>query len=256
MLSTEAVQKGVEIMQKIDKSLQSPEKEDSELSSESMNNRAKTMQGTETRLEGEKRGSASHHPISSAMDDKLSKEENRASFSGFQTASGKSVTLSSEALQKAVSIMKQMDKSPTKGNCAPYSKSTGGFSGFQTTSGISVNMSRGAMEKGATIMQEIEKSFDESKVNVTSCQSGKTSFTGCQTASGQRVTLEKGTAIMQQIDRSLEESKDNTTSFQRIKTGFSGFQTSSGQKVTFSKEALEKGTAIMQQIDRSLSESQ
>ena len=255
MLSTEALQKGVEIMQKIDKSLQSPEKEDSELSSESMNNKAKTVQGTETRLEGGKRNSASHHPISCAMDDKLSKEENCTSFSGFRTASGKSVTLSNEALQKAVSIMKQIDKSPTKGNCAPYSKSTGGFSGFQTTSGISVKMSRGAMEKGAMIMQEIEKSFDESMVNGTSCQSGKTRFTGFQTAIGQRFTLEKGTAIMQQIDRSLEESKESTTSFQRSKTGFSGFETASGQKVTFSKEALEKGAAIMQQIGKSLEES-
>ena len=260
MLSTEALQKGVEIMQQIDKSLQTPEKEDSKLSSESMNNRAKTTQGTETCLEGGKRNSASYHPISTAMDDELSKEENGTSISGFQTASGKRVTLSNEALQKAVSIMKQIEKSPTKGNCAPYSKRTGGFSGFQTASGISVKMSREAMEKGAMIMQEIAKSFDESKFHTTSCQSGKTSFAGFQTASGQKVTfskeaLEKGTVIMQQTDRSLAESKDDNASWQRSKTGFSGFQTASGQKVTFSEEALKKGTAIIQQIDRSLAES-
>ena len=260
MLSTEVVQKGVEILQQIDRSLQTPEKEDSKLSSESMNNRAKTTKGTETCLEGGKRKSASYHPISSAMDDELSKEENGTSISGFQTASGKRVTLSNEALQKAVSIMKQTEKSPTKGNCAPYSKRTGGFSGFQTASGISVKMSGEAMEKGAMIMQEIEKSFDESKFHTTSCQSGKTSFAGFQTASRQRVTfskeaLEKGTVIMLQTDRSLEESKDDNASWQRSKTGFSGFQTASGQKVTFSEEALKKGTAIMQQIDRSLAES-
>ena len=260
MLSTEALQKGVEIMQQIDKSLQTPEKEDSKLFSESMNNRAKTTQGTETCLEGGKRNSASYHPISTAMDDEFSKEENGTSISGFQTASGKRVTLSNEALQKAVSIMKQIEKSPTKGNCAPYSKRTGGFSGFQTASGISVKMSREAMEKGAMIMQEIAKSFDESKFHTTSCQSGKTSFAGFQTASGQRVTfskeaLEKGTVIMQQTDRSLAESKDDNASWQRSKTGFSGFQTASGQKVTFSEEALKKGTAIIQQIDRSLAES-
>ena len=260
MLSTEALQKGVEIMQQIDKSLQTPEKEDSKLSSESMNNRAKTTQGTETCLEGGKRNSASYHPISTAIDDELSKEENGTSISGFQTASGKRVTLSNEALQKAVSIMKQIEKSPTKGNCAPYSKRTGSFSGFQTSSGISVKMSREAMEKGAMIMQEIAKSFDESKFHTTSCQSGKTSFAGFQTASGQRVTfskeaLEKGTVIMQQTDRSLAESKDDNASWQRSETGFSGFQTASGQKVTFSEEALKKGTAIIQQIDRSLAES-
>ncbi|CAH3115249.1 unnamed protein product, partial [Porites lobata] len=260
MLSTEALQKGVEIMQQIDKSFQTPEKEDSKLSSESMNNRAKTTQGTETCLEGGKRNSASYHPISTAMDDELSKEENGTSISGFQTASGKRVTLSNEALQKAVSIMKQIEKSPTKGNCAPYSKRTGGFSGFQTASGISVKMSREAMEKGAMIMQEIAKSFDESKFHTTSCQSGKTSFAGFQTASGQKVTfskeaLEKSTVIMQQTDRSLAESKDDNASWQRSKTGFSGFQTASGQKVTFSEEALKKGTAIIQQIDRSLAES-
>ena len=260
MLSTEALQKGVEIMQQIDKSLQTPEKEDSKLSSESMNNRAKTTQGTETCLEGGKRNSASYHPISTAMDDELSKEENGTSISGFQTASGKRVTLSKEALQKAVSIMKQTEKSPTKGNCAPYSKRTGGFSGFQTASGISVKMSREAMEKGAMIMQEIEKSFDEIKFHTTSCQSGKTSLSSFQTASGQRVAfskeaLEKGTVIMQQTDRSLAENKDYNASWQRSKTGFSGFQTAGGQKVTFSEEALKKGTAIMQQIDRSLAES-
>ena len=260
MLSTEALQKGVEIMQQIDKSLQTPEKEDSKLSSESMNNRAKTTQGTETCLEGGKRNSASYHPISTAMDDELSKEENGTSISGFQTASGKRVTLSNEALQKAVSIMKQIEKSPTKGNCASYSKRTGSFSGFQTASGISVKRSREAMEKGAMIMQEIAKSFDESKFHTTSCQSGKTSFALFQTASGQRVTfskeaLEKGTVIMQQTDRSLAESKDDNASWQRSKTGFSGFQTASGQKVTFSEEALKKGTAIIQQIDRSLAES-
>ena len=260
MLSTEVVQKGVEIMQQIDRSLQTPEKEDSTLSSESMNNRAKTTQGTETCLEGGKRKSASYHPISFAMDDELSTEENGTSISGFQTASGKRVALSNEALQKAVSIMKQIEKSPTKGNCAPYSKRRGGFSGFQTASGISAKMSREAMKKGAMIMQEIEKSFDESKFHTTSCQSGKTSFAGFQTASRQRVTfskeaLEKGTVIMLQTDRSLEESKDDNASWQRSKTGFSGFQTASGQKVTFSEEALKKGTAIMQQIDRSLAES-
>ena len=260
MLSTEALQKGVEIMQQIDKSLQTLEKVDSKLSSESMNNRAKTTQGTETCLEGGKRNSASYHPISTAMDDELSKEENGTSISGFQTASGKRVTLSNEALQKVVSIMKQIEKSPTKGNCAPYLKRTGGFSGFQTASGIGVKMSREAMEKGAMIMQKIEKSFDESKFHRTSCQSGKTSFAGFQTTSGQIVTfskeaLGKGTVIMQQTDRSLAQSKDDNASWQRSKTGFSGFQTPSVQKVTFSEEALKKGTAIMQRIDRSLAES-
>ena len=260
MLSTEALQKGVEIMQQIDKSLQLPEKEDSKLSSESMNNRAKTTQGTETCLEGGKRNSASYHPISTAMDDELSKEENGRSISGSQTASGKKVTLSNEALQKAVSIMKQIEKSPTKGNCAPYSKRTGGFSSFQAASGISGIMAREVVKKGAMIMQEIEKSFDETKFHTTSCQSGKTNFAGFQTASGQRVTfskeaLEKGTVILQQTDRSLAKSKGDNASCQKSKTVSSGFQTASGQKVTFSEEALKKGTAIMQQIDRSVAES-
>ena len=48
-------------------------------------------------------------------------------------------------------------------------------------------------------MQEIEKSLDESKVNTTSCHSGKTSFAGFQAASGQRVTFSKeGLAAVQQ----------------------------------------------------------
>ena len=178
---------------------------------------------------------------------------NLISFSGFQTAAGKSVTLSKETLEKGAAIMQQIDKSLEQNKCTNISHSprTSGFSGFQTAGGQSVKLSREALKKGAAIMQQIDRSLQENSAEHTR---STTSFSGFQTAGGQSVklsseSLEKGAAIMQQIDRSLQE---NCVGYSLKATNFSGFQTSSGQSVKLSKESLEKGATIMQQIDRSL----
>ena len=181
---------------------------------------------------------------------------NLISFCGFQTAAGKSVTLSKEMLEKGAAIMQQIDKSleMNKGTSICHSSGTSGFSGFQTAGGQSVKLSRESLEKGAAIMQQIDKSLGQNKGTSISHSPSSSGFSGFQTANGQSVnlsreSLEKGAAVMQQIDRSLQESNAEHT---RSTTGFSGFQTASGQSVKLSKESMKKGAAIMQQIDRSL----
>ena len=178
-----------------------------------------------------------------------------SSFSGFQTAVGKSATLYKEMLEKGEAIMPQIDKSleQNKDTSISHSLGSSGFSGFQTARGQSVKLSKDSMEKGAVIMQQIDdRSLQEHSVEHSH---NATSFSGFQTASGHSVKLskesmEKGAAIMQQIDRSLHEKWDNSVSA----TSFSGFQTASGHSVNLSKESMKKGAAIMQQIDRSLQE--
>ena len=179
-----------------------------------------------------------------------------SSFSGFQTAVGKSVTLYKEMLEKGEAIMQQIDKSleQNKDTSISYSLGTSGFSGFQTARGQSVKLSKDSMEKGAVIMQQIDdRSLQEHSVEHSH---NATSFSGFQTARGQSVklskeSLEKGAAIMQQINRSLQE---NSSLRSNNATSFSSFQTASGQSVKLSKKSLNKGAAIMQQIDRSLQE--
>ena len=182
-------------------------------------------------------------------------------FLGFKTASGQSVKMSEESLERGAAIMQEIDKSldDSKGN-RPNSRTATGFSGFQTASGQNVKLSKESLEKGAAIMQQIDKSLEDNKGNSIINNRSTTDFSGFQTTSGQKVqmlkeSLEKGAAIMEQIDKSLEESKGQKPSESRSATGFSAFQTASGQSVEMSKESLEKGAAIMQQIDKSLEES-
>ena len=218
-----------------------------------------------------------HHAVSKDVEESLwtgaqvmqseekpgSNTSNLISFCGFQTAAGKSVTLSKEMLEKGAAIMQQIDKSleMNKGTTICHSSGTSGFSGFQTAGGQSVKLSRESLRKGAAIMQQIDKSLEEENKGTSISHSPSTSgFSGFQTACGQSVklsreSLEKGAAIMQQIDKSLEQNKGTSTSHSPSSSGFSGFQTANGQSVNLSRESLEKGAAVMQQIDRSLQES-
>ena len=183
-------------------------------------------------------------------------------FAGFQTAAGKSLKPSEDALRKGGQIMQKIDSSLEQSERKTGPNTTGltAFSGFQTAAGKNVNLSKESLEKGAVIMQQIDKSLENNKGTNVSHSRSTTGFSGFQTASGQSVnlskeSLQKGAAIMQQIDKSLEQIKDSSVSHSRSTTGFSGFQTASGQSVNLSKESLLKGAAIMNQVDKSLEQS-
>ncbi len=233
----EALQRGAQIMQQIDNSLEQG-------ANESRQNTEHFTAVPRVNLSNE--SSVPHLRSTSG-------------FSGFQTASGQNVKLSKKSLEKGAAIMQQIDRSLelNKDAGVSNSRSATGFSGFQTASGQSVNLPKESLQKGAAIIQQIDKSLEQNKNTNVSNPYNATGFSGFKTDSGQRVnlskeSLKKGAAIMQQIDRSLELNKDTTVSNHCSTTGFSGFQTASGQSVKLSKESLEKGAAIMQQIDDSL----
>ncbi|KAL9974013.1 hypothetical protein ACROYT_G020542 [Oculina patagonica] len=239
-MSEEALQRGAQIMQQIDNSLEQG-------INESKHNTDHVTGVPRVNLSN--KSSVPHLRSTSG-------------FSGFQTASGQSVNLSKESLEKGAAIMQQIDKSLEQNwdTSGSHSRSTSGFTGFQTASGQNVKLSKESLEKEAAIVQQIDKSLEQN-MDASVSHSGSTlGFTGFQTASGQNVnlskeSLEKGAAIMQQIDRSLEQNRDASVSHSRSTSGFTGFQTASGQNVKLSKESLEKEAAIMQQIDRSLEQN-
>ena len=230
--------------------------------------------------------------IASGETGKLS-ETGFATCSGFQTAGGRKVTLSEEALRRGRDVMIRLTGDPSEslqenvdchsdnrknqsvskdaeeslrtGEQVMQSKdkpgtNTTSFSGFHTAAGKRVTLSNEMLEKGAAIMQQIDKSLEQNKGTSISHSPSSSGFSGFRTAGGQTVrlsreSLEKGAAIMQQIDRSLEQSKGTSISHSPSTPGFSGFKTAGGQSVKLSRESLEKGAAIMQQIDRSLEQS-
>ena len=259
-MSEKALQKGVQIMQQIDSSLEKGitkgEQNADLLSAGFCNATGKSPTSTEF-LDKE-----SH--IIRQIDKSVEQSEGNSGvktikFAGFQTAAGKSLKLSEDALRKGAQMMQQIDKSVEQNEGKTGSNNTflSGFSGFHTAAGRSVKLSRESLDKGAAIMQQIDRSLEQSSGKTSPSTAGISGFCGFQTGSGQSVNLSKesltkGVAIIQEIDRSLEQNKGKTESHTANRSSFPGFQTASGQSVKLSKESLEKGAAIMQQIDRSL----
>ncbi|KAJ7372029.1 hypothetical protein OS493_021457 [Desmophyllum pertusum] len=268
-MSEKALQRGAQIMQEIDNSLEQgitkigQNTDRFSGSSGSHNGIAKTA-----RISG--RASHKDTQIIQRTDKSLERSEGKtrcnstglSGFSGFQTASGQSVNLSKESIEKGAAIMQQIDRSleQNKDKSVSHSRSTSGFSGFQTASGQNVKLSKESIEKGTAIMHEIDRSIEQNRDSGLSHSPSTSGFSGFQTASGQNVKLskesiEKGSGIMHEIDRSIEQNRDSGLSHSHNTSGFSGFQTASGQSVKLSKESLVKGTAIMQQIDKSLEQN-
>ena len=220
-------------------------------------------------------------------------EASFATFSGFQTAGGRKVTLSEDALRRGRDTMRQITTDPSEGlqenvdchsangkhHCGSKdvevalrtgtqvmqkedklgSNTTNlmSFSGFQTAAGSCVTLSKEMLEKGAAVMQQIDKSLEQSTGSSIFHSPSTAGFSGFQTASGQSVKVSKESMIKgAAIMQQIDRSlQENSAEHTPSATSFSGFQTASGQSVTVSKESMEKGAAIMQQIDRSLQEN-
>ena len=146
-------------------------------------------------------------------------EEEEPTFSGFQTGSGKKVSVSEEAMKKGASLV------------ATVADEENAFPGFQTGSGKKVSVSEDAMRKGAALFADAEHAGSSS------------SFSGFQTGSGKKVSvsdeaIKKGATLLADSERELPT--------------FSGFQTGSGRKVSVSEEAMKKGTALLQSDESDL----
>ena len=120
-------------------------------------------------------------------------QRSKTVFSGFQTASGRSVKLSKEALDKGTVIMKQIDKSlewSTKSSAVPSLLSRSGFiSEFQPESKLSAEKSGETLEKAAKLVNLTDKTFGEKVDKGHPCTTSRSTFSGFQTAAGKSVQI-------------------------------------------------------------------
>ena len=152
-------------------------------------------------------------------DDIASNSKLTTPFTGFQTAKGKDVTISDEALKAAKKNFESDD-------IASNSKLTTPFTGFQTAKGKAVTISDEALKAA-------KKNFESD--DIASNSKLTTPFTGFQTAKGKAVTIS---------DEALKAAKknfesDDIASNNKLTTPFTGFQTAKGKTVTISDEALK-----------------
>lgn len=175
---------------------------------------------------------------------------------GFQTASGKRVDLSHEALKKGAVIVDQIDRSlqpQSEEEMTSNFSSLSHFCGFQTAAGRGVEISEESLDGGEVIMQEIDKSLSRGisheAISVAKCVVAGLNNEIEERVSVHQQSFKKRKAFMAVVDKKLaEESKKNAFS----PSSGPGFQTAAGRSVEISKESLQKGAALMEQIDKSL----
>ena len=175
---------------------------------------------------------------------------------GFQTASGKRVILSNEALKRGGAIMDQIDKSlhaQSEEEMASSLSSSSHFCGFQTAAGRSVETSKGSLDGGESILQEIEKTpsggIPREAISVAKCV-----VAGLNNEIDERVSVHQQSFGKRKAIMPLVKTKHATESQKNAPSPSSGprFLTAAGRSVEMSKESLQKGAALMDQIDKSL----
>lgn len=175
---------------------------------------------------------------------------------GFQTALGKRVILSNEALKRGGVIMDQIDKSlhaQSEEEVASSLSSSSHFCGFQTAAGRSLETSKGSVDGGESILREIEKSpsggIPQEAISVAKCVVAELNNEIEERVSVHQQSFGKRKAIMPLVKKKhATESQKNAPS----PSSGPGFQTAAGRSIEMSKESLQKGAALMEQIDKSL----
>ncbi|XP_029026126.1 breast cancer type 2 susceptibility protein isoform X2 [Betta splendens] len=178
---------------------------------------------------------------------------------GFQTASGKGVVISSEALKKAKSLLSESEVEVDRISVKPYSKMpvTGpphSNCGFITASGKPAAPSAETLHKAKALFSDIDI-----KMPVVSDirNNGNTAFgeLSCSgsfcTASGKKVSVSddavrKAKSLLGECIEFEETNKKQCKDASPTQNG--GFQTASGKRVAVSSSALKKANALLSEV--------
>ncbi|XP_028275921.1 breast cancer type 2 susceptibility protein [Parambassis ranga] len=179
--------------------------------------------------------------------------------SGFQTASGKGVTVSSAALKKAQILLNECEEAKDKTSVKPsYFKSPAPGpsprnSRFQTASGGGVSVSSEALKKAKTLLSECEEATSNIPPLGPPPQKG-----GFQTASGKGVVispeaLKKAKSLLSDCQETEDKICVKPPHIKITAPGpppyNGGFQTASGKGVAISPEALKKAKSLLSECD-------
>ena len=165
---------------------------------------------------------------------------------GFRTASGKTLSVSSEALNKAQSLI---DDVPEKINQSPGSFQSIQPFGFQTASGKTLSVSSEALKKAQSLLEDVPEKISPNHVSFQCLQP-----VGFQTASGKTLSvsseaLKKAQSLVEDVP---EKISPDHVSFQCLQPV--GFQTASGKTLSVSSEALKKAQSLLNAIPENITQ--
>ena len=172
---------------------------------------------------------------------------------GFQTASGKPLGVSSNALKKAQSLMDDVSLPEKTSSISPGSVPKVQAIGFQTASGKPLGVSSNALKKAQSLMDDL--SLPEKTSSISPGSVPKVQAIGFQTASGKPLgvssnALKKAQSLMD--DLSLPEKTSSISPGSVPKVQSIGFQTASGKPLGASSEALAKNLSLIDSVSEKI----
>ena len=195
-------------------------------------------------------------PSTSARVDGTGEKSNPMIFNGFQTASGKTVSISEKALLEGKKLWINSntdDILPSTCLTDDNKEKKSNFNGFQSASGKTVKVSENALQESKKLWinsntDDLPSTSAMNDKEVEKCNPMK--FNGFQTASGKTVSVSEK-ALLEGKKLWINSSTDDicpSTSAMNDKEmeksdpmNFNGFQTASGKSATVNKKALLEG---------------
>ncbi|KAL5459910.1 hypothetical protein EMCRGX_G033301 [Ephydatia muelleri] len=161
------------------------------------------------------------------------------------TASGKTLSVSSEALKKAQSLLEDV---PEKISPDHVSFQCLQPVGFQTASGKTLSVSSEALKKAQSLVEDVPEKISPDHVSFQCLQP-----VGFQTASGKTLSvsseaLKKAQSLVEDVP---EKISPDHVSFQCLQPV--GFQTASGKTLSVSSEALKKAQSLVEDVPEKIS---
>ncbi|XP_078313814.1 uncharacterized protein LOC111129947 isoform X3 [Crassostrea virginica] len=199
-------------------------------------------------------------PSTSATYDRTGEKSNPMKFNGFQTASGKTVSISEKAFLegKKLWINSSMDNTiPTTSSTDDDKEKKSNFNGFQSASGKTVRVSENALLECKKLW--INSSKDDIYPSTSGMndkemeKSDPMKFNGFQTASGKSVSVSEKALLEGKklwINSSTDDICPSTSGMNDNEVEksdpmkFNGFQTASGKSVTVNEKALLEGKKL------------
>ncbi|XP_053728706.1 breast cancer type 2 susceptibility protein [Synchiropus splendidus] len=179
-------------------------------------------------------------------------------YGGFKSASGKSATVSAAALQKAKSLLNNLEDKLDRGEDRPYKPTVAPVmappsmssikGGFCTASGKKVTISEDALRKANALFKDIvdEEVCEESKHVEDTLPPQKAG--GNVESNRKEITGVIGEELIFKKPLSPPLLGSSTSNIK------GGFQTASGKGISISAQALEKASAFFKDVDDTVSE--
>ena len=173
---------------------------------------------------------------------------------GFKTASGKGLSVSASAMDKAKQIAKSIDQVTdvhTKANETVHDGKVNVTVGFQTAAGKSLSVSSKALLTAETVLSSIsEDSTDTAEVEAKPDVQNNYGMlqTGFQTAGGSHISV--SSKSLERAQKIVDEEKSDPSESGNMNPGrcLTGFSTTSGSTISVLKTSLVKAQSDMESV--------